>query len=91
MLQQNLSFAQIFCRLSVTVLILLPLAARADDKVNKIESNIRVPVVIKDHPKNYSLQDRMEYYEVPGLSVAVIERGSVIWSKGLLKREKAKK
>jgi CubicO group peptidase (beta-lactamase class C family) len=55
---------------------------RADEKINEIESNVRVPVVIKNTPQKYSLLDRMRYYEVPGASVAVIDQGKVAWSKG---------
>lgn len=57
-------------------------------KENEIETNIRVPVVIKNiSPKKHSLLERMKYFEAPGVSVAVIEHGKIAWSKGYGVRE----
>ena len=45
----------------------------SQSKENEIETNIRVPVVIKNiPPKKHSLLERMKYFEIPGASVAVI-------------------
>lgn len=55
----------------------------SQSKENEIETNIRVPVVIRNIPtQKHSLLERMKHYETPGVSVAVIEHGKIAWSKG---------
>lgn len=57
-------------------------------KIHEVETNVRVPVLIKNlPPKKHSLVERMKYFETPGLSVAVIEHGKNAWSKGYGLRE----
>ena len=34
------------------------------------------------HPRKLELRKRMAYYKVPGFSIAVIEAGELVWSKG---------
>lgn len=49
----------------------------------EIETNIRVPVIVTNiASKKYSLIDRMKFFEVPGVSVVLIEHGKEVWSKG---------
>ncbi len=36
----------------------------------------------KDEKNCFSLQDRMKHYHVPGVSIAIIEQGKIVWAKG---------
>lgn len=57
-------------------------------QIHEVETNVRVPVVIKYlTPKKQSLVERMTYFETPGVSIAVIEHGRNAWSKGYGLRE----
>ena len=48
-----------------------------------IENNLRHPVLIFGDPNNrMSLTERMAHYHVPGVSIAVIDKGKVAWVKG---------
>ena len=61
-------------------------------KLNEIETNIRIPIVIKNiPPQRHSLLDRMKHYEIPGVSVAVIDHGKLAWAKGYGRLENGKK
>ena len=49
----------------------------------RIEEGLLPPIVIAGgEPTTYSLQERMEHYSVPGVSVAVIDDYQVVWAKG---------
>ena len=48
-----------------------------------IENNLRHPVLIFGDPNNrMSLTERMAHYHVPGVSIAVIDKGKLAWAKG---------
>lgn len=65
--------------------------SQSKSRENEVETNIRVPVVIKNRPaQRHSLIERMKYFETPGVSVAVIEHGKIAWSKGYGLRENGK-
>ena len=52
-------------------------------RMARIEEGLLPPIVIADRePTTYSLQERMEHYSVPGVSVAVIDDYEVVWAKG---------
>ena len=53
------------------------------DKMTAVENGLRDNIQIKGTANQvYSIADRMAYYQVPGVSVAVIEDGQVVWAKG---------
>jgi CubicO group peptidase (beta-lactamase class C family) len=48
-----------------------------------VENGLRYPILIANGPNDkMNILDRMENYKAPGVSVAVIDKGSLIWSKG---------
>lgn len=50
---------------------------------NQIENNLVPAVLLKDSPNlRYDLADRMEYFDVPGVSIAVFRNGNLEWTKG---------
>ena len=41
------------------------------------------PVLVKGEPSpNMNLVDRMNFYKVPGVSIAVIDQGRIVWARG---------
>jgi CubicO group peptidase (beta-lactamase class C family) len=58
-------------------------AAPRPDPVKAVESGLRGPVAVAgEAPVLMSLGDRMAYYKVPGVSIAVIDKGKIAWAKG---------
>ncbi|MDI9634580.1 serine hydrolase domain-containing protein [Geitlerinema splendidum] len=46
-------------------------------------NGLRYPVKVKGQTdKPMTLQARMAYYKVPGVSIAVVDQGNIIWAKG---------
>lgn len=53
------------------------------EKIELVESNLRLPRQDQNgHPSAMPLHKRMEHYEVPGVSIAVIEDAQIEWAKG---------
>jgi CubicO group peptidase (beta-lactamase class C family) len=59
------------------------LAAADLEKIQRVENGLRVPIAIKGQPiaKN-PIAARMNFFHVPGVSVAVIDGGKVDWARG---------
>lgn len=54
-----------------------------NSEIEYITDNLLRNIQINGEEKvSYSLEDRMDYYKVPGLSIAVIENGELRWAKG---------
>jgi CubicO group peptidase (beta-lactamase class C family) len=74
-----------FSCLSVLVLVFgiapAPTAA-PETRIRRVETGLLRAVVLKGDPAPMSLADRMAYYNVPGVSVAVINNGEIEWAKG---------
>src|SRR3990167_6194295 len=69
--------------LSISIIFMFGFSKLENKNMNEIETNIRIPVVIQNIPSHkYSLLERMKHFEVPGVSVAVIEYGKISWAKG---------
>ncbi len=51
-----------------------------DSLITKVENGLLPYVLIEGEP-SFNLQDRMDYYKVPGISIAVIKDFKVAWSK----------
>jgi CubicO group peptidase (beta-lactamase class C family) len=56
--------------------------ADAAARIHRVESGLVAPVVVNDRPMLMNLTDRMAFYKVPGISVAVIDGGQIAWAKG---------
>lgn len=54
----------------------------ADARIHRVEQGLLLPVLIRgeEHP-GMSLGDRMRRWKVPGLSIAVIDGGSIAWAR----------
>ena len=74
-------------RLLATLLLVvytLPLnafAQTADDRIKHIEQGLLPVVLIKGDP-GWSIAERMKFYKVPGLSIAVIKDFKIDWARG---------
>jgi len=59
------------------------------DKILKIENGLLPAVVIENENSiTYSIIERMQYYDVPGLSIAVIKDNKIEWAKSYGLKEK---
>lgn len=61
--------------------------AQKDDQIqseiNVIENGLIKNIQIKgDSIQEFNILDRMEFYKVPGVSIAVVENGKIKWAKG---------
>ncbi|MFP5330301.1 MAG: serine hydrolase domain-containing protein [Alphaproteobacteria bacterium] len=55
----------------------------APNRAGQVETGLRAPVAVAgEAPRTYRLADRMRHYAVPGVSIAVIDRGRIAWAKG---------
>ncbi|MGA9773039.1 MAG: serine hydrolase [Blastocatellia bacterium] len=57
------------------------------ERIKRVENNLLSPVAIKGKATAMKLADRMAYYKVPGVSVAVINNGAIEWARGYGVRE----
>jgi CubicO group peptidase (beta-lactamase class C family) len=82
----EISAVGFLCGLIVTAQsILTPVALPADvqQHVNKVQSCLSDPVVVKGDPSTcHSLANRMAELHVPGVSIAVIHNGVIEWAQG---------
>lgn len=54
---------------------------QVQDKILQVENNL-IPYVPVKGFKGWNIIDRMKYYKVPGLSIAVINDYKIEWAKG---------
>ena len=61
-----------------------PLAAQeSDPRIARVEGGISRAIQVRgQEPERFSIQERMTFYHVPGVSVAVLEGGRIAWTKG---------
>ena len=52
-----------------------------DAEIKRVESGLLAPFTIKGEP-GWTIEERMKFYKVPGLSVAVIKDFKVVWARG---------
>lgn len=56
--------------------------------IARIEAGLRPAIVLEEVPAEaLHLADRMKFYKVPGVSVAVIDNGAIAWARGYGVRE----
>jgi len=54
-----------------------------ESEINAIENSLVKNIQIKgDSIQKFNILDRMEFYKVPGVSIAVVENGKIKWAKG---------
>jgi len=52
-------------------------------RITRLEENLAPLVIVEGvEPRGYSLQERMEYHRVPGVSIAVINNNRLEWARG---------
>jgi CubicO group peptidase (beta-lactamase class C family) len=73
----------IFARLISLVLVCSQVAfgQSPDSRIERVEKGLRPAVLIKGEP-GWTIQERMKFYKVPGVSVAVIYDFKIQWAKG---------
>jgi CubicO group peptidase (beta-lactamase class C family) len=60
---------------------LLPRSERGS--IEAVENGLRDAVIIQgEKPEHMNLLERMKYYNAPGVSIAVIDKGQIAWAKG---------
>ncbi len=76
-------FKEKFGPRSIALVLLFALNASAQQsKLNQVENSLLYPVAVKGQDVLLSLPDRMKSYNVPGVSVAVVNKGKVAWARG---------
>lgn len=65
----------------LVVLLFTVTAQAADPRIARVEKGLVPPVIIEGGPV-WSIEERMRFYNVPGLSVAVVDGGEIVWAKG---------
>lgn len=54
-----------------------------EKEIQTIENSLIKSIQIKDVPvQKFNILERMEFYKVPGVSIAVVENGNIKWAKG---------
>lgn len=67
-----------------------PLPSRVDifERIARVESGLLPPVLIQgEPPPGMTLTERMLHYNIPGVSIAVINNGEIEWARGYGVRE----
>src|SRR3989442_13644277 len=72
---------------SVPILLVLAMiacqqAAQDTGHLQHIEDGLLTAIVIHGQPSPMKLIERMTYYRVPGVSIAIINNGKIEWAKG---------
>ena len=62
-----------------------------NQRIGKVENGLLPPVLVNGEHKAYSIQERLAFYKVPGVSVAVIDDFQIEWAKGYGFRDKEQK
>ena len=58
-------------------------ASSVEERITRIEHGLLPPVLVKGEPlPSLNLVDRMSFYQVPGVSIAVIDQGRIAWARG---------
>jgi CubicO group peptidase (beta-lactamase class C family) len=58
-------------------------ASNVEDRIARVEHGLLPPVLVKgEPPPGMKLVDRMTFYKVPGVSIAVIDQGHIDWVRG---------
>lgn len=77
-----LSLSAIALLTLLALIVVLHRHAPGAGAADRIENGLLTTVVIKGQRAPMKLVDRMAYYGVPGISIAVINNGQLAWAKG---------
>ena len=73
-------------RLIFTLVLLIPLQFLPAQEIEKplaLEQSLLPAIAIEgEEALTFSLEERMKHYRVPGVSIAVIQDGQILWAKG---------
>lgn len=89
----TLAPSAICCRSFLTILLLLALtpglefrgvsAQEADPRIRAVEEGITRGIQVQgEEGERFTILERMATYQVPGVSVAVLEGGRIVWARG---------
>ena len=70
-----------FILVSAQVLVAQTYSPEVEKKIKEVETHLGTPIQTKDHSW-FTLQERMAYYRVPGLSIAVVHNYKIEWARG---------
>ncbi len=60
-----------------------PVAPPVDHQANVL-AGLRAPVLVKGRsPVTWTLAERMAHYKLPGISIAVVDSGRIVWARGV--------
>ena len=60
----------------------VPQSVPATDRISRVENGLLPGSIIKGQDPSMKLAERMAFYKVPGVSIAVINEGKLEWAKG---------
>ena len=60
----------------------VPQSSPESARISRVENGLLPAMVIKGQDASMKLADRMAFYKVPGVSIAVINNGKLEWAKG---------
>ncbi|MCG8329206.1 MAG: serine hydrolase [Chitinophagales bacterium] len=65
-----------------------PKTESPNNKISEVETNL-IPSVYIEGDSTWTIEERMEHYGVPGVSIAVINKGAIAWVKtyGIMDKE----
>ena len=64
-------------------LALAAISLTGADRIELVEKGLRGPVAIKGQPAaTWTIAERLKFYHVPGVSIAMIDGGKVVWARG---------
>ncbi|WP_461101562.1 serine hydrolase domain-containing protein [Spirosoma koreense] len=87
------TFLAFFSFFSVLTATAQSTPATPSDMIHRVETHLMPILIVEgDSATQFSIQDRMKHYKVPGVSIAVIRNGKLDWAKGYgLADEEAKR
>lgn len=60
-----------------------PSSSTPDQAIARVTAGLRSAIVVKGEPVGkYTLAERMALYKVPGVSIAVVDSGRIVWARG---------
>lgn len=62
--------------------LVMPAWAATDERFARVESSLAPRIFAEGNPIQWTLQERMAHYRVPGVSIAVINDGKIEWARG---------
>ncbi len=69
--------------------LVVPGDEASEARIARVEAGLRPAVRVEGHPEvSWTLADRMEHYNVPGVSVAILNNGRIEWARGYGVQEK---